>query len=528
MTTQLNSKAIQQSAPVKKRIMVIEDESVIALDIISSLTRLGYDVAGTAASGDSALRKIQSSRPDLILMDIHLKGEMTGIDISEKVQSEFQIPIVYLTANADDSTFKQANQTEPYGYLLKPFEERELSIAIEIALRKHEKEQVIRSSEHWYATAFQSLSEAVIATDRRGDVVFMNAMAESITNWSLQEALNRPVTDVLMFRSEPQKSDTINSPPTLGSNSVRLIIKAVLEGTDVVQLPAQTQLLPRSGQAVSIVGDAVAIRDTIGDITGCLLTFRTPPVVAAQVEPPDSSAKVPVVTAQIEPPDSLARVPVVATQTEPPDLSTAISRENQPPLTTHTLNATKELIGDREIDAVKTFIDSFIRKQPSCFTKGDLIANYDQASATLTSRTQGKIVIGKLVRDTQTAIVNRNSDYWEVVCHTLIANSFFPVSQRTNGTCYFQHCIVPKDCQVYRTSAQELCEVWQGKAYSKEQETATSTAASRANIMVLRRGNWYHIQSLSSSDDMIKIKTIGGEIFTARHDLLVWGTQRWR
>ena len=158
MTTQLELQQASPSVPpspataaapaAAKRVMVVEDESVISLDIKTSLMRLGYSIAGVAASGDIALRKIRESRPDVILMDIHLKGEMTGIDVSEQVRSELQIPIVFLTANADSSTFKEANQTDPYGYLLKPFEEKELGIAIEIALHKHEKEQIIRSSEH--------------------------------------------------------------------------------------------------------------------------------------------------------------------------------------------------------------------------------------------------------------------------------------------------------------------------------------------------------------------------------------------
>ena len=494
MTTQLDSNPDLKAAPLK-RIMIVEDESVIALDIIASLTKLGYDVAGVAASGDSALRKIQSSRPDLILMDIHLKGEMTGIDVSERVKSEFQIPIVYLTANADDSTFKQANQTDPYGYLLKPFEERELSIAVEIALHKHEKEQVIRSSEHWYATAFQSLSEAVIATDSRGNVIFMNAMAESITNWSLQEALDRPITSVLTFRRNIQKSGTTHSSQDISLRSVSSILKSILEGTDVVQLPLETQLLSRSMQTIPIAGHAVAIRDTTGYITGCLLTFRAP---------------------------------AVTSRTNPPSAVPSASKERSS-LSIATPNATKQSIGDREIDAIKTFVDSFVREQPTRFSSGDLVADYDQTAATLTSQTEGNVVTGKLVRDKQTAIVKRNSNYWEAVCHTLIENNFFPVGQRTNGTCYFQYCIVPKDCQVYRTSALELWHVWNGKACPADgQAEATSTAVSRANLMVLRRGSWYHIQSLSLSDDIIQIKTIGGEIFISTHERLVWGTQRWK
>ncbi|MEO1388432.1 MAG: response regulator [Cyanobacteria bacterium J06634_6] len=171
----------------EKRVMVVEDESIISLDIRNSLKKLGYGIAGAAASGDVALMKIANSRPDLILMDIHLKGKMTGIQVSQQVQSNFQIPVIYLTANADSATFNGAKETSPYGYLLKPFEEKELGMAIEIALYKHEQEQIVRSSESWYAIAFQSITDAVIATDVNGYIVFMNAAAESTTGWQLTD-----------------------------------------------------------------------------------------------------------------------------------------------------------------------------------------------------------------------------------------------------------------------------------------------------------------------------------------------------
>ncbi len=489
MATQLASKPVSKLTP-PKRVMIVEDESVISLDIKNSLMRLGYDIAGVAASGERALSKIESSRPDLILMDIHLKGEMTGIDVSEQVRSDFQIPIVYLTANADDSTFKEANQTDPYGYLLKPFEERELGIAIEIALHKHEKEQITRSSERWYATAFQSLSEAVVATDRHGDVIFMNALAESFTGWPLTEALDRPIADVLSFQRKIQQFDRVDGSENTGS-ILEMALRATLGGTDVVPLPQHIQIVKRSLQVLPVEGHAVAVRDTTGYITGSLFTLRT-------------SVEMQTNTLPKTPPEPQSK-----------------------PSANSALGHAESSLSQHEIGCIKTFIESFICEQPTYFASGDLVATHGKDAATLTSRKEGTIIAGKLVRDTLTAIVNRHSAYWEVMCHCLIENSFFPVSQRTNGTCYFQYCTIPKDCQVYRTSASELWEVWHGKACPGANDAAQSPKVSRANIMILRRGSWYHIQSLSLSNDTIKIQTIAGDLFTSAENLLVWGTQVW-
>ena len=387
--------------------------------------------------------------------------------------------------------------------MLKPFEEKELGIAIEIALRKHEKEQVTRSSERWYATAFQSLSEAVVATDRHGDVIFMNALAESITSWSLSEALDRPIADVLTLQRKIQQFDTVDSPE--GNSSIlEMALGATLGGTDVVPLPHHSQLVTRSLQVLPVEGHAVAVRDTTGYVTGSLFTLRTA-VEALPNTPPAASLKTLAKTSQ-------------APQSKPSDNSASDEIESS--------------ARQREIGCVKTFVESFVREQPTYFASGDLVANHSKDAATLTSRTEGTVVTGKQVRNTLTAVVNRNSIYWEIICHSLIENSFFPVSQRTNGTCYFQHCTIPKNCQVYRTSASELWEVWHGKDCPKQGDdkakgAQVSPKVSRNNLMVLRRGSWYHIQSLLLSNDTVKIQTIAGEIFTSSENLLVWGTQLW-
>ncbi len=507
-----------------KKVMIVEDESVISLDIKTSLMRLGYDIAGVAASGDVALRKIRDSRPDVILMDIHLKGEMTGIDVSEQVRSELQIPIVFLTANADRNTFKEANQTDPYGYLLKPFEQRELGIAIEIALHKHEKEQVVRSSEHWYATAFQSLSEAVIATDRHGDVVFMNALAESMTKWSLTEALDRPVSDVLAFQKDGSKENSI----------LNSALSAALEGVGMMSLPSQAQLLNRSWQTFSVDGHVVALRDPTGYVTGALFTLREAAAIGmasvkTAAEPDAAAAEVEAVNRELS-----MRSPIPLSQSSP-----------KKTIVTSATVSSKRSISPANVEYIKSFVESFVNEQPTYFSSTDLIASYNKDLTTLTSRKEGPVVTGKLVRDIPTAIVARDSIYWETVCHTLIENSFFPVSQRTNGTCYFQQCHIPKDCQVYRTPASELWDVWYGKTCPGKTDSGSSSEnnsknssenskastcgkkVSRQDLLVLRRGSWYHIQAMLMSEGNMRIKTIAGELFVSSEDLIVWGTQRW-
>ena len=119
------------------RILVVEDESIVALDIQSQLTSLGYTVLAVVFSGEAAINSVAQTQPDLVLMDIKLKGEMDGVEAAHRIGSRFSIPLIYLTAFADQDTLRRAKATNPYGYLLKPFEEDELHSAIETALYKH-------------------------------------------------------------------------------------------------------------------------------------------------------------------------------------------------------------------------------------------------------------------------------------------------------------------------------------------------------------------------------------------------------
>ena len=128
------------------RILVVEDEEIVALDIESTLLALDYDVADVIAFAEDAVERVTQVKPDLVLMDIRLKGKMDGIEAAEEIRQRFHLPVVYLTANADLATLQRAKITEPFGYVLKPFEERELQTTIEIALSRHQAEERMRQT----------------------------------------------------------------------------------------------------------------------------------------------------------------------------------------------------------------------------------------------------------------------------------------------------------------------------------------------------------------------------------------------
>src|SRR5512140_1293632 len=187
-------------------ILVVEDENIVAKDIMTRLKNLGYGVVGSAASGEDALRLALDTRPDLVLMDIMLKGDMDGIEAAHHILDRLDIPVVYLTAYADEKTLQRAKVTEAFGYLLKPFEERELHITIEMALFKHQMERKLRESEQWLSAILRSVADAVIATDTHGRIRFLNPIASALTGWSLADAVGKPLAEVFCAADEQARA----------------------------------------------------------------------------------------------------------------------------------------------------------------------------------------------------------------------------------------------------------------------------------------------------------------------------------
>ena len=142
------------------RVMVVEDEAVVALHLRRELTKLGYTVAGVATNGEQALKMIDEVFPDVILMDIHIQGELDGIETANRIPRYLHIPVIYLTAYSEDTTLKRAGETHPYGYLIKPFLDRELHATIKMALVRSRADEAVRENE---ALLFRALCTTPIA-----------------------------------------------------------------------------------------------------------------------------------------------------------------------------------------------------------------------------------------------------------------------------------------------------------------------------------------------------------------------------
>ncbi len=244
------------------KVLVVEDERVVAEDIQSKLEKLGYAVCAVASSGEKAIQKTNETHPDLVLMDIVLKGKMDGTEAAELIRTQFNIPIVYLTAYADKKTLKRAKVTEPYGYILKPFESRELHTTIEMALYKHEMEKKLRESEQWLATTLKSIGDGIIATDTEGVITFVNPVAESLTGWSQKEAVGTLLEDIF----NTIKEET-------GEHAENIVTKVIRKGSSVGPV-TKIHLISKDGSTLVIESSASPITDDTGTIIGVVVAFR--------------------------------------------------------------------------------------------------------------------------------------------------------------------------------------------------------------------------------------------------------------
>lgn len=250
------------NAMSEQRILIVEDEGIEALDIQRRLMSLGYPIPDIVFSGEDAVRKVEETPPDLVLMDIMLSGEMDGVTAAKEIHGRFDVPVVYLTAYTDEDTLRRAKITEPYGYIVKPFKDREVHITIDMALYKHQMERKLRESEKWFSTTLRSIGDAVIATDKNGLITFMNAVAENLTGWKQKEVLNHRLTEIFNVINS-QTRQPVENPAT----------KVILEGI-IVGLANHTVLIARDGRTTPIDQSAAPIKDDKGNIVGVILVFR--------------------------------------------------------------------------------------------------------------------------------------------------------------------------------------------------------------------------------------------------------------
>ena len=216
--------------PKGASILIVEDEGIVARDLVYRLETMGYRVAGVASTGEEAILKAWELHPDLILMDIVLKGDLDGIEAARMLRERADIPVVYLTAYADEETVQRTEASGPFGYLVKPFEDRELEACIEVALFKFRSERELRASELRFRSTVQLAPDAVLIADAGLQIVMWNQGAERMFGYRQEEVLGTPLENLLSESDRPAFRENLTKVQPSGgpSASTRLVERSAV------------------------------------------------------------------------------------------------------------------------------------------------------------------------------------------------------------------------------------------------------------------------------------------------------------
>jgi hypothetical protein len=246
---------------LQAQIMVVEDERLVALALEQCLKAIGHEVVALVTTGQEAIRKAGELEPDLVLMDIRLKGDIDGIEAATRIHDSYKTPVVYLTAYSDDNTLERARIAQPYGYVLKPFEEKSLKSAVAMALYTasiNAKEQRTRER---LGRILSDLAEGVIVADVKGNISFLNPRASELLGWPPAAAVGKFFGQV--FRLIDRAT---GAPATLP------VSRVLLEG-EGMSLP-DSLLQVEGGATLNVDVNLSPTRSAAGNIEGLVLTFH--------------------------------------------------------------------------------------------------------------------------------------------------------------------------------------------------------------------------------------------------------------
>jgi diguanylate cyclase (GGDEF)-like protein/PAS domain S-box-containing protein len=243
-----------------ENILIVEDEKIIALDLQRRLERFGYSVIGMASDGLEAISLARERSPDIILMDIMLAGSMDGIEAAKQIRAQLAIPVIFLTAYTDEKTLERAKEVEPFGYILKPFKERELYTTIDIALYKNSIDKKLRKQERLFSAILHSINDGIIATDTEMAVGFMNKVAEGITGWTEAAAKGRHAAGILSILDQRTQRALLASVPPNVDEKPFFFNEAVIKNA--------------VGQTLLVDGSITRIHEKENEADGFLITLR--------------------------------------------------------------------------------------------------------------------------------------------------------------------------------------------------------------------------------------------------------------
>lgn len=251
------------STSQKARVLIAEDDPAAAREIAASLENSGHEVAGVAASAEESFLKAEQTKPDVVLVDILIRGEVSAVDAGIRIQEALRIPVIFLAAHSELNHVKLGSSNIPHGFLVKPFVERELSAALDTALYRSRLERKLQAQRHWSEAVLNCIGDALITTDVRGTVTFMNPVAEHLTGWKRANAIGRKLYEV--FRTIDEHSRK----PVEASES-----RALRDDTAVEEEPEDILLISAEGVERPIVSTVSPINDSGGNLHGIVVVFR--------------------------------------------------------------------------------------------------------------------------------------------------------------------------------------------------------------------------------------------------------------
>lgn len=246
------------------RILVIDDDPLAIRELQSRLSKLGHEIVGTAADSGEAVSQFDKLKPDLILISTKHRSGSDGIKEGRFIHAQSNIPIIYITTHASQTTIRRASSTGPFGYIIKPYDDSQLFATIEIALTRHRLESQLQESRQWLNGVLMSIDDGVIAVDKAGSVRFVNSKAEAISGWKEADAIGRKLFEILPLRNEASGELLDLSSEIFdvrGKNRSGDEIEALLISNDGSDMPLEINFNPIIDQENNLQGLVLAFRD---------------------------------------------------------------------------------------------------------------------------------------------------------------------------------------------------------------------------------------------------------------------------